>query len=219
MMIKSQTELTDRQINILKFIVKHINTHGYPPSVREIGEEVGLSSSSTVHAHLEKLEKLQFIRRGNKARALEVLDKGKQKLWSESGIDYQNGDIKIPIVGEITAGNPILAEENIDGYLTVPGDYFNNRNDLFVLKVKGNSMIGAGIYDGDLVFIRKVNTADNGDIVVALIDDEATVKRFYKDNNSNNVQLRPENPSYDTIVTNEVQILGIVVGIFRSLET
>ena len=207
-------DLTTRQREIMEFILSELQKKGYPPSVREIGEAVGLSSSSTVHAHLEKLEELGYLRRDpTKPRALEVLI-GTVEVTPERLNPFKNL-INVPLVGAVTAGEPILAEQNIQDYFPLPRD-FARREDLFMLRIKGDSMINAGIFDGDLVIVEQEATAKNGEIVVALLDDEATVKRFYKE--TNQVRLQPENDRYEPIYASDVQILGRVVGLIRKIH-
>jgi repressor LexA len=205
-------DLTERQQEIMDFILKEVKQKGYPPSVREIGEAVGLSSSSSVHAQLEKLEQLGYLRRDpTKPRAIEVLYSG-----SDSYTDRLFKDmINVPIVGAVTAGEPILAEQNIQDYFPIPKD-FTRTEDVFMLRVKGESMINAGIFDGDLVIVNRDATANNGEIVVALLDDHATVKRFYKE--QNHIRLQPENDQYEPIIANDVQILGKVIGLVRKFH-
>jgi len=201
-------DLSLRQTNILEFIKDEIRKKGYPPSVREIGKAVGLLSSSTVHTHLQTLEDKGYIRRDpTKPRAIEVMD---------SSSDLQNVEkvIHIPIVGRVTAGQPILAVENIEGTFPLPANLVRQDND-FMLKVQGESMIGAGILDGDFIIVRQQNEARNGEIVVALIGDEATVKRFFKEKTL--IRLQPENPSMEPIYSQDVTILGKVVGVFRTM--
>jgi repressor LexA len=205
-------DLTERQQEIMDFISKEVEKKGYPPSVREIGEAVGLSSSSSVHAQLEKLEQLGYLRRDpTKPRAIEVLygssDTFHEKLFKDM--------INVPIVGAVTAGEPILAEQNIQDYFPIPKD-FARTEDAFMLRVKGESMINAGIYDGDLVIVNKDATANNGEIVVALLEDQATVKRFYKE--QNHIRLQPENERYEPIIATDVQILGKVIGLVRKFH-
>lgn len=202
-------ELTDRQREILDFIRAEIHRRGFPPSVREIGEAVGLSSSSTVHAHLAALEEKGFIRRDpSKPRALEVLDFRDNDL----AVDY--GQVSaVPLVGQVAAGQPILAAENIEGTMALPTEMAGEST--FILRVRGDSMIEAGILDGDYVVVRQQNTATNGDIVVALLDDEATVKRFFKE--SDHIRLQPENSAMEPIRTRDVRILGKVVALFRKV--
>lgn len=205
-------ELTARQRQILDFIRADIHRRGFPPSVREIGEAVGLSSSSTVHSHLAALESKGLIRRDpSKPRALEVLD----YRDNERAIDY-DGVQAVPLVGQVAAGAPILAAENIEATLPLPTSFAGEET--FVLRVKGESMIEAGILDGDFVVVRQQSTASNGDIVVAMIDEEATVKRFYRE--SDRVRLQPENPTMDPIYADQhvdFAILGKVVALFRRI--
>ncbi len=198
-------ELTDRQRQIFDFIIEKKRQVGYPPSVREIGTAVGLSSSSTVHSHLTALERKGLIRRDpTKPRALEIIN--------DKNHDVNDGgsSVTLPLIGHIAAGQPILAEENIEDYLSVPKEIANGS---FLLKVKGDSMIEAGILDGDVVVIKKQVVAENGDIVAALIDDEATLKRFYKEGNM--VKLQPENSSMDPIYPDNVSIIGKATGLLR----
>lgn len=204
-----QRELTRRQEQILDFIRAEIHRRGYPPSVREIGEAIGLSSSSTVHSHLAALENKGFIRRDpSKPRALEVLD----FRDTESAIDY--GQVSaVPVVGHVAAGQPILAAENIEQTLPLPVEFAGEQT--FILKVRGDSMIEAGILNGDFVVVRQQNTATNGDVVVAMIEDEATVKTFYRE--PDRIRLQPENSSMDPIYARDVQILGKVVALFRRI--
>jgi repressor LexA len=206
-------DLTVRQREIMDYILREVQKKGYPPSVREIGEAVGLSSSSTVHAHLEKLEQLGYLRRDpTKPRAIEVLV-GTPTLPFEQKI--LKDLINIPILGAVTAGEPIFAEQNIVDYFPVPRD-FTRYDDVFMLRVKGESMINAGIFDGDLVIVERETSAYNGDIVVALIEEEATVKRFYKE--QGHIRLQPENERYAPIYATEVQILGKVIGLVRKIH-
>lgn len=201
-------DLSSRQIAILEFIKQEIRTKGYPPSVREIGEAVGLSSSSTVHGHLAQLEDKGYIRRDpTKPRAIEVLD------GSESVIKKEM--VNVPVVGKVTAGQPILAVENIDDTFPLPVDFVGN-DEVFILSVQGDSMIEAGILDGDYILVRQQRIARNGDIVVALIEDEATVKTFYKE--ADYIRLQPENPSLEPIIVKDVSIIGKVIGVFRKLH-
>ncbi|MBI2914794.1 MAG: transcriptional repressor LexA [Firmicutes bacterium] len=199
--------LTQRQRQILDYIKKHVRTKGYPPSVREIGEAVGLSSSSTVHGHLERMEQKGFIRRDpTKPRAILVL----------GDPDFVHKEVtNVPVVGRVTAGEPILAVQNIDDYFPVPKDFIAYE-DTFILKVRGDSMINAGIVDGDYVVVKQQSYADNGDIAVVLLEDEATVKRFFRQND--HVRLQPENPNLKPILVKDAQILGRVVGLFRRLQ-
>ncbi len=205
-------ELTARQREILDFIRAEIHRRGFPPSVREIGEAVGLSSSSTVHSHLAALEAKGLIRRDpSKPRALEVLD----YRDTERGIDYERVQA-VPLVGQVAAGSPILAAENIEATLPLPASFAGEET--FILRVKGESMIEAGILDGDFVVVRQQQTATNGDIVVAMLDEEATVKRFFRE--GDHVRLQPENRSMDPIIADEhvdFAILGKVVALFRRI--
>ncbi len=201
--------LTPRQQEILNYIAKEIKKKGYPPSIREIGQAVGLRSSSTVHAHLEKLQSLGYLRRDpTKPRALEV-------LWQEEETPgLPENIIPVPIVGRVTAGEPILAVENVEDYFPLPHN-FTSYKDLFMLTVRGDSMTGAGIFDGDLVLVQKTPFAQNGDIVVALVEnDEATVKRFFVDPGGK-YRLEPENPSYSPLYPSSLIILGRVIGLVR----
>ncbi len=198
--------LTPRQRKILDVIKDQVFRKGYPPSVREIGDAVGLASSSTVHAHLETLERQGFIRRDpTKPRAIELLDAA-----------VPNRElVQVPLVGRVTAGQPILAVENIEDYFPVSRELLT-KEDAFMLRVSGDSMINAGILDGDYVFVHPQSYASNGEIVVALIGDEATVKRFFRENG--HVRLQAENPAYDPIITTDVSILGKVVGVYRQIR-
>ena len=206
-------DLTDKQVAIFEYIKEQQLLKGYPPSVREICSAVGLKSTSTVHAHLNKLEKLGYIRRDpTKPRAIEILSNTEEDL---PGINQEI--IPLPIVGQITAGEPILAEQNIDEYLPLPANLVKGKEN-FILRVKGESMIGAGILDKDYVIVDKNSHASNSQIVVALINGEyATVKRFFKEDRL--VRLQPENEFMDSIVLDErnIEILGIVTGVFRTL--
>jgi repressor LexA len=196
--------ISKRQQQILDFIRDTLRTKGYPPSVREIGEAVGLSSSSTVHSHLEKLEELNLIRRDpTKPRAIEILE---DTPWRSQQF------VCVPLVGQVTAGSPILAVENIEETYPLPRDLVRH-DDVFMLSVKGDSMIDIGILDGDYVLIHQQNHANNGDVVVAMIDDEATVKRFFKERGY--YRLQPENQHMEPIIVDAVSIIGKVVGLFR----
>jgi repressor LexA len=203
-------ELTARQREILDFIRAEIHRRGFPPSVREIGQAVGLSSSSTVHSHLAALETKGLLRRDpSKPRALEVLD----YRDTERGIDYERVQA-VPLVGQVAAGQPILAAENIEATLPLPASFAGEET--FILKVKGDSMIEAGILDGDFVVIRQQSTATNGDIVVAMIDEEATVKRFFRE--GDRIRLQPENAALEPIFADaqaDFAVLGKVVALFR----
>lgn len=204
-----QRELTKRQQQILDFIRAEIHRRGFPPSVREIGEAVGLSSSSTVHSHLAALESKGLIRRDpSKPRALEVLD----FRDTERAVDY--GSVRaVPLVGQVAAGQPILAAENIEATLPLPAELAGDET--FILRVRGDSMIEAGILEGDFLVVRQQPTATDGDIVVAMIEDEATVKRYFRE--TDRIRLQPENSSMEPIYARDVQILGKVVALFRRL--
>ncbi|MGL5416995.1 MAG: transcriptional repressor LexA [Clostridium sp.] len=196
--------LKEKQGQIYEFLKTYTENKGYPPSVREICEAVGLKSTSTVHGHLKRLEKKGLIRRDpTKPRALEILELASEKPEM----------ISIPIIGNITAGLPILASENIEDTFILPLNFVKHDNELFILKVKGNSMINAGIHDGDLAIIEQKSTASNGEIVVALIDDEATIKRFFIE--PEHIRLQPENDSMNPILVDNCLILGKLVGIYR----
>ncbi len=198
----------DNQQRILEYIKSEIQTKGYPPSVREIANAVGLKSTSTVHGHLTRLEKKGLLHRdAMKPRAMEVI--GDPNF-------VRNATTAIPVVGRVTAGQPILAEENVDEYIPIP-DAMLGDGEHFILLVRGESMIQAGIMDGDYVVVRKQQEANNGDIVVAMIEDSATVKRFYKEHG--HFRLQPENPTMDPIYTDEVTILGKVVSLYRILQS
>lgn len=197
--------LTAKQQQILDCIKRSLKEKGYPPSVREMCLAVGLSSTSTVHSHLNTLERKGFIRRDpSKPRTIEVLDE--EMNWLE---DHVNA---VPIVGKVTAGVPILAVENIEEYFPLPKQVAR-QDETFMLNVKGTSMINAGIFDGDQIIVRKQSEARNGEIVVAMIEDEVTVKRFFKE--KDRIRLQPENDSMDPIYAQDVQILGKVIGLFR----
>lgn len=197
--------LTKKQEAILEYIKEQILAKGFPPSVREIGEAVSLKSTSSVHAHLESLEKKGYIRRDpTKPRTIEILDDNFQITRREMA--------SLPIVGTVAAGMPILAEENIEGYFPLPADIIPS-GESFVLNVKGDSMINAGIFSGDQIFVQRCNTARNGEMVVALVDDSATVKTFYKEDG--HYRLQPENDNMDPIILDSCEILGKVYGVFR----
>ncbi|MCM8710652.1 transcriptional repressor LexA [Clostridium sp. SYSU_GA19001] len=192
-------------MEIYEFMKNYVLDKGYPPSVREICEAVGLKSTSTVHGHLERLEKKGLIKRDpTKPRAIELI---KDSVTKREIID-------IPIVGKITAGQPILAVENIEDTFSIPLNYVKSNKELFILNVSGESMIEAGILDGDLAIIEKVNVAENGEIVVALIENEATLKRFFKEKDY--IRLQPENSTMSPIIVKDCQILGRLVGIYRT---
>ena len=198
-------KISKKQSEILEYIKEQILEKGYPPAVREICEAVHLKSTSSVHAHLETLEKNGYIRRDpTKPRAIEICDDSFQLVRNEM--------TSIPIIGTVAAGQPILAAENIEGYFPVPVDMVPNA-ETFILKVKGDSMINAGIFSGDQIFVERTNVARNGDMVVALVDDYATVKTFYKE--QGHVRLQPENDTMDPIIVDDCDILGKVFGVFR----
>ncbi|WLD95391.1 transcriptional repressor LexA [Alkalihalobacillus sp. AL-G] len=204
-------KLSRRQQDILNYIKHEVKRKGYPPSVREIGEAVGLASSSTVHGHLSRLEKKGLIRRDpTKPRAIEVISDD-----MEANIPRGNS-VNIPVIGKVTAGQPITAIENVEEYFPLPERLVGDEN-VFALVVQGDSMIEAGIYDGDMVVVRQQPTATNGDIVVAMTEeDEATVKRFFKEKDY--IRLQPENSSLEPIILNNVTILGKVIGVYRMLH-
>jgi repressor LexA len=213
--MQTTAELTGRQREIWSFLLDYSDRHGYPPTVREIGEAVGLASPSTVHAHLANLERAGLLRRDpTKPRALELVgrDKGAAK-----GVESAAAELpKLPLLGQIAAGGPLLAEENVEDEIAVPETLHGD----FLLRVKGDSMVEAGILDGDVVVVRRAQDAQNGEIVVALAGDdetadEATVKRFFRE--SGRVRLQPENAALEPIYARHVQILGKVVGVFREL--
>lgn len=204
----SQGKITDKQREILEYIKEMILKKGYPPAVREICEAVHLKSTSSVHSHLESLEKNGYIRRDpTKPRTIEILNDDFALTRREL--------VNVPVIGTVAAGTPILAEQNIEDYLPIPAEILPNK-EVFMLKVKGNSMIEAGIYNGDKVIVAKQPNAENGDKVVALVDDSATVKTFYKENG--HFRLQPENSSMDPIILDQVEILGKVIGLFRMMN-
>ncbi|MBR2122445.1 MAG: transcriptional repressor LexA [Lachnospiraceae bacterium] len=204
----SERRITEKQKEILEYIKEIILSRGYPPTVREICEKVSLKSTSSVHSHLETLEKNGFIRRDpTKPRAIEIVDDSFQMVRTEM--------VSIPVIGNVAAGMPILAEQNIDSYYPVPAENVP-KGVSFALKVRGDSMIGAGIMNGDLIFVNECRTAENGDIVVALVDDSATVKRFYKE--KDHIRLQPENDAMEPIIVRDCTILGKVFGVFRFMR-
>jgi repressor LexA len=212
--------LTERQREIYDFVVRYADRHGYPPTVREIGEAVGLASPSTVHAHLANLERARYLKRDpTKPRALELVKRGREAAAS-AGAAHEVGDVRVlPLVGEIAAGGPLLAEENVEGHLAVP-EPLSRGGEEFLLRVKGESMRDAGILAGDYVVVHRQQTARNGDIVVALAGedetaDEATVKRFFREDSR--IRLQPENASMEPLYPDHVQILGKVIGVFREV--
>lgn len=201
----SYGKISPKQREILEYLKSQTLSRGYPPAVREICEAVKLKSTSSVHSHLETLEKNGYIRRDpSKPRAIEIMDDSFNLSKREM--------VSVPIVGTITAGQPILAVENIEGYFPIPTEYMPNE-ETFMLKVKGASMINAGIFDGDRILVQKQSHAVNGDFVVALIEDSVTVKTFYKENGY--YRLQPENDTMDPIILKELEILGKVIGLFR----
>ncbi len=198
----------DNQQRILDFIKSEIQTKGYPPSVREIANAVGLKSTSTVHGHLQRLEKRGLLHRdAMKPRAMEVV--GDPSF-------VRNATVAVPVVGHVQAGLPILAEQNLEDYVPIP-EVMLGRGDHFILRVHGDSMINAGIMDGDYIIVQQQNHASNGDIIVAMIDDSATVKRFYKEDGGV-YRLQPENPTMEPIYTKELTIVGEVVSLFRLIK-
>ena len=201
----STGKISAKQQEILEYIKESILKKGYPPAVREICEAVHLSSTSSVHSHLETLEKNGYIRRDpTKPRTIEICDDSFQMMRREM--------TSIPVIGRVAAGQPILATENIEGYFPLPVEYVPNA-DTFILKVKGESMINSGIFDGDIIFVEKTNNVRDGDTVVALIDDSATVKTFYKE--AGHIRLQPENDSMEPIIVENCEIIGKVFGVFR----
>lgn len=200
--------ISDKQAQILEYIKDQIMEKGYPPAVREICEAVHLKSTSSVHSHLATLEKRGYIRKDpTKPRAIEICDDNFQMLRTETA--------SLPVVGRVAAGEPILAEQNIESYFPVPAEYVP-RGESFVLKVHGTSMINAGIMDGDYIFVNSCRNAENGEIIVALIDDSATVKRFYKEDG--HIRLQPENDEMEPIIVEDCQILGKVFGVYRVMK-
>ena len=198
-------KITPKQQEILDFIKSEILHKGYPPAVRDICEAVHLKSTSSVHSHLETLEKNGYIRRDpTKPRAIEIIDDTFQLTRREV--------VNVPLIGTVAAGQPILAQENIENYFPIPAEYMPN-SECFMLKVKGDSMVNAGIFSGDQILVQQQSTANNGDMVVALIDDSATVKTFYKEDG--HYRLQPENDSMSPIIVDEVTILGKVFGVLR----
>ncbi|MBU8907389.1 transcriptional repressor LexA [Desertibacillus haloalkaliphilus] len=208
------TKLSKRQQEILDYIKHEVRSKGYPPSVREIGEAVGLASSSTVHGHLSRLEKKGLIRRDpTKPRAIEVLDPDSMNEATEIS---EANTAYVPVVGKVTAGQPITAIENVEEYLPLPERLVSDDN-VFILIIQGDSMIEAGIYDGDMVIVRQQQTASNGDIIVAMTEeDEATVKRFFKEKDY--IRLQPENTTMEPIILKDCKVLGKVIGVFRTIH-
>ena len=207
---KNDNELSQNELNILNYIRKQVKEIGYPPSVRELCKAVGLKSTSSVHLYLSRLAEKGYIKKGNlKTRAL--------KITGENVAEVQDPDmLEIPLVGQVAAGLPILAEENIEEYVKLPTSMVkqNTKSEgTYMLKVKGDSMINAGIFSGDYIIVSKCQTAENGQIIVALIDNEATVKTFYKE--KDHIRLQPENDEMEPIIVKDVQIIGKVVGLIR----
>ncbi len=203
----AQEKITSKQQEILEYIKETILKKGYPPSVREICEAVRLKSTSSVHSHLETLEQKGYIRRDpTKPRTIEIIDDCFNLTRREL--------VNVPMIGTVAAGQPILAEENIENYFPIPVELLPNEQ-TFMLRVKGESMINAGIFDGDQIIVKQQDYARNGEIVVALIEDSATVKRFYKE--KGHYRLQPENDALDPIITDEVKILGVVIGLVRMM--
>jgi repressor LexA len=206
-------DLTKRQQEIFDFIRKHSAKHGYPPTVRDIGKAVGLASSSTVHAHLANLEKIGLLRRDpTKPRAIELLDRA-----AGAAVDGVRGLVRpdsLPLVGSVAAGAPVLAEENVEEYVSVP-EIAGGGDGQYLLRIRGDSMRDAGILEGDYVVVRSQNTARDGDIVVALLGEEATVKRFFRE--ADHIRLQPENETMEPIRSADVKVIGRVVGLLRSV--
>jgi len=212
-------DLTKRQQEIFDFIKRYSAQNGYPPTVRDIGKAVGLASSSTVHAHLANLEKLGVLRRDpSKPRAIELFDRVGKDVGTvvESAVQSVKGIVRqgIPLVGQVAAGSPVLAEENVEDYIQVPAIAGGDEGE-YVLRVRGDSMKDAGILPGDYVVVRKQETAEDGEIIVALVGEEATVKRFFRE--TDHVRLQPENETMEPIRSKDVRVLGRVVGLFRSV--
>lgn len=209
-------DLNERQKQILEYIRTCINDNHLPPSVREIGDAIGLSSPSSVHVHLKTLEEKGYIvRHGSKSRSMSITDKGETKKPSLTGLDDSKDLTTLPLVGRVAAGSPILAEQNVEEQIKLPISLVGDNNS-FLLTVRGNSMIEAGIFDGDIVIVRETRSARNGEIVVALIEDGATVKTFYQEKDC--IRLQPENASYEPIYSRDAKVLGVVTGLFRSFK-
>jgi repressor LexA len=231
-MKKKSNKISERQKEILKYIISKVEKLGYPPTVREIAEEISLKSSATIHAHLKKLEELGFIRRNPlKPRAIEVNysllrsyasnefqnDPGMEFSYGAHGREENSADnsniVMVPVLGQIAAGSPILATENIEDFFPLTSDFLKSNEQVFILRVKGDSMINAGIFDKDYAVIKKQDTAMNGEIIAALIEDEATIKRFFKKEKS--IKLMPENDHMKPIEVKTLKVLGRVIGIIR----
>ena len=211
-MDKTYKQLSVRQEKILEFINKKIKDQGYPPSVREIAKAVSLSSSATVHSHLKKLEEMGYLKRdASKPRALSVTHS--EEIESTDPGKSADCMVFVPVIGSIAAGTPILAEENIEDYFPLSPDFVRGQKEVFMLNVHGDSMVNAGILDRDMVIIRKQDTAINGEIIAAMIEDEATVKRFFK--NDSEIRLMPENDHMEPILSKNVKVLGKVIGVIR----
>jgi repressor LexA len=210
-------DLTKRQQEIFDFIKRYSARYGYPPTVRDIGKAVGLASSSTVHAHLANLERIGLLRRDpSKPRAIELLDRAVGGVRSSvEGVRNLVRSDGLPLVGAVAAGQPVLAEENIEEYVEVPV-HAGGEDGGYLLRVRGDSMRDAGIIEGDLVVVRPQDTADDGDIVVALVGEEATVKRFFRE--ADHIRLQPENDAHEPIRSREVQVLGRMVGLMRAVR-
>ncbi len=209
--------LTKKQQIIFNYIKDYINDNGYPPSVRDICEGLNLSSTATVHTHIKNLVDLGYLMKDDlKKRALSINEKYKDDInekeifEKENGVDY----LEVPVIGQVAAGQPILAVENIERTFPLPMDFAKNK-DVFMLRVKGDSMINIGIYENDYVIVRRQDVAQNGEVIVALVDDSATVKTFYKENGY--FRLQPENDSMEPIIVTELKVLGKVVGLFRMM--
>lgn len=214
---RKASEINKREKAIIKFIERQILTDGYPPSVREIGKAVGLTSTATVHTYLRKLEDKGYVKKENKkGRTIKLLrgSSGEQLNISSKDFYTQRELVEVPVIGKVTAGQPILAVENVTDTFPIPIDFVGN-SEAFMLTVRGESMIEAGILDGDYILVKKQSTASNGEIVVALIEDEATVKTFYKE--ADHIRLQPENSTMDPIIVPNCEILGRVAGVFRKM--
>lgn len=216
----SEVKISARQQQAYDFICSFTATHGYPPSVREIGAAIGLSSPSTVHSHLHRLEKAGYIRRDpNKPRTIEITGPGSERFQQPTNLasvfqDVDDGTVTLPVVGRVAAGTPILAEQNVEEVMTLPTSLVGDSSS-FILRVRGESMINAGIFDGDYIVVKEQHDAHNGEIVVALIEDSATVKTFYRE--KDRIRLQPENDTMEPIYADNPTILGRVTGLLRSL--